>query len=90
MNIYIVDTFTKTPFSGNPAGVCILDNELDENLMQNIAKEVNLSETSFVLKQGDTFLSGGLRQQQKFLCVDMQHSHLLIFYGNSSLLIKIP
>ncbi len=50
MNIYIVDAFTKTPFSGNPAGVCILDNEIDDRLMQNIAKEVNLSETSFVLK----------------------------------------
>ncbi|MBT8386049.1 MAG: PhzF family phenazine biosynthesis protein [Ignavibacteria bacterium] len=55
MNIYIVDAFTKTPFSGNPAGVCILDNEIDDGLMQNIANEVNLSETSFVLKQGDTF-----------------------------------
>jgi PhzF family phenazine biosynthesis protein len=55
MNIYIVDAFTKTPFSGNPAGVCILDNEIDDELMQNIANEVNLSETSFVLKQGDTF-----------------------------------
>jgi len=55
MNIYIVDAFTKTPFSGNPAGVCILDNEIDDGLMQNIASEVNLSETSFVLKQCDTF-----------------------------------
>ena len=55
MNIYIVDAFTKTPFSGNPAGVCILDNKIDEDLMLNIAKEVNLSETSFVLKQGDSF-----------------------------------
>jgi len=55
MNIYIVDAFTKTPFSGNPAGVCILDNKIDDDLMLNIAKEVNLSETSFVLKQGDSF-----------------------------------
>ena len=55
MNIYIVDAFTKTPFTGNPAGVCILNNKIDENLMLNIAKEVNLSETSFVLKQGDSY-----------------------------------
>lgn len=55
MNIYIVDAFTKTPFTGNPAGVCILDNEIDDELMQNIAKEVNLAETSFVIKKGDSF-----------------------------------
>ena len=55
MNIYIVDAFTKTPFTGNPAGVCILDNNIDDDLMLNIAKEVNLSETSFVLKLGDSF-----------------------------------
>ncbi len=55
MNIYIVDAFTKTPFTGNPAGVCILDNKIDDDLMLNIAMEVNLSETSFVLKQGDSF-----------------------------------
>jgi len=55
MNIYIVDAFTKTPFTGNPAGVCILENKIDDDMMLNIAKEVNLSETSFVLKQGDSF-----------------------------------
>ncbi len=55
MNIYIVDAFTKTPFTGNPAGVCILENEIDEALMLNIAMEVNLSETSFVLKQDGSF-----------------------------------
>jgi len=55
MNIYIVDAFTKTTFKGNPAGVCILENNIDEDMMQNIAMEVNLSETSFVLKQGDSF-----------------------------------
>jgi len=55
MNIYIVDAFTKTPFAGNPAGVCILNKKIGEDLMLNIAKEVNLSETSFVLKLGDSF-----------------------------------
>jgi len=55
MNIFIVDAFTKTPFTGNPAGVCIIDNKIDDDLMLNIAKEVNLSETSFILRQGDSF-----------------------------------
>jgi PhzF family phenazine biosynthesis protein len=46
--IYQVDAFTDKLFSGNPAAVCISENELDENLMQNIANEMNLSETAFV------------------------------------------
>ena len=46
--IYQVDAFTTKLFKGNPAGVCILDYEPDANLMQNIAMEMNLSETAFV------------------------------------------
>lgn len=45
---YIVDSFTNKPFSGNPAGVCILTNELEEKLMQSVAKELGLSETCFI------------------------------------------
>ena len=45
---YIVDSFTDTPFKGNPAGVCILNEELRENDMQSIAIELGLSETAFV------------------------------------------
>lgn len=46
--IYQVDAFTTEPFKGNPAGVCILDSEPSETWMQNIAMEMNLSETVFV------------------------------------------
>jgi PhzF family phenazine biosynthesis protein len=46
--IYQVDAFTTQPFKGNPAGVCIMDYEPDVALMQNIAMEMNLSETAFV------------------------------------------
>lgn len=46
--IYQVDAFTTKPFRGNPAGVCILDNEPSVEWMQNIAMEMNLSETAFV------------------------------------------
>ena len=46
--IYQVDAFTTKPFKGNPAGVCILDQEPDTTWMQNIAMEMNLSETAFV------------------------------------------
>lgn len=46
--IYQVDAFTNIPFKGNPAGVCILDYEPDPQWMQNIAMEMNLSETAFI------------------------------------------
>jgi len=44
-----VDAFTNQPFKGNPAAVFILDQPLDDLLMQNIAIEMNLAETAFVL-----------------------------------------
>jgi PhzF family phenazine biosynthesis protein len=46
--IYQVDAFTSEPFRGNPAGVCILGHEPDPLWMQNVAMEMNLSETAFV------------------------------------------
>ncbi len=51
--IHTVDAFTNHPFSGNPAGVCILDSHLDENVIMNIAAEINLSETAFLNKKDD-------------------------------------
>jgi len=55
MKIYQVDAFTEKPFSGNPAGVCVLNEKLDENLMQNIAREMNLSETAFLVKNNEGY-----------------------------------
>ncbi|WP_340201777.1 PhzF family phenazine biosynthesis isomerase [Ascidiimonas sp. W6] len=45
---YIVDSFTDTPFKGNPAGVCVLNQALLPLQMQLIAKELGLSETAFI------------------------------------------
>ena len=50
-----VDAFTDTPFRGNPAAVCVLDRAADETWMQLVAREMNLSETAFVVKQEDGF-----------------------------------
>ncbi|MTI49803.1 PhzF family phenazine biosynthesis protein [Sporosalibacterium faouarense] len=47
--IYQVDAFTDKPFGGNPAGVVPDARGLSENDMQNIAMEMNLSETAFVI-----------------------------------------
>jgi PhzF family phenazine biosynthesis protein len=46
--IYHVDAFTSEPFKGNPAGVCINEKEMPDEWMQNIAAEMNLSETAFL------------------------------------------
>jgi PhzF family phenazine biosynthesis protein len=43
-----VDAFTERPFSGNPAAVCLLEDEKDAAWMQAVADEMNLSETAFV------------------------------------------
>ncbi|MHB8085231.1 MAG: PhzF family phenazine biosynthesis protein [Dehalococcoidia bacterium] len=50
--LYQVDAFTGRIFSGNPAAVCPLDAWLDDDLMQKIAEENNLSETAFFVKSG--------------------------------------
>jgi PhzF family phenazine biosynthesis protein len=56
MNIYQVDAFTKDVFGGNPAAVIPLEHWLDEELMQKIAMENNLSETVFFVRN-DSSLS---------------------------------
>ena len=43
-----VDAFTDKPFAGNPAAVCVSQTSLDDALMQQIAAEMNLSETAFL------------------------------------------
>ncbi|MGB7603871.1 MAG: PhzF family phenazine biosynthesis isomerase [Lutisporaceae bacterium] len=48
LDIYIVDAFTKELYKGNPAAVVVIQEELDEQVMQSIAMELNLSETAFV------------------------------------------
>lgn len=45
-----VDAFTDRLFAGNPAGVCLLEDWLDDPEMQAIASENNLSETAFVVR----------------------------------------
>lgn len=51
--IYQVDAFTHERFKGNPAAVCVLEQERDLAWMQNVAAEMNLSETAFVVPRGD-------------------------------------
>src|SRR5271170_1810352 len=47
-----VDAFTNRRFAGNPAAVCVLSEPADEGWMQNVAREMNLSETAFARRLG--------------------------------------
>lgn len=58
MRFVQVDAFTGKAFAGNPAAVCLLDEPRDATWMQDVAREMNLSETAFVEAVGGGF---GLR-----------------------------
>lgn len=47
--IFQVDAFTARPFAGNPAVVCLLAGSRDAAWMQAVAREMNLSETAFLV-----------------------------------------
>jgi PhzF family phenazine biosynthesis protein len=53
-----VHSFTDKIFGGNPAGICLLETWIDDELMQRIAAENNLSETAFIVPEEDHY---GLR-----------------------------
>ena len=55
LTIHQVDAFTDTLFAGNPAAVCILPAARDETWMQHVAREMNLSETAFLVKTDDGY-----------------------------------
>ncbi|MFP3908632.1 MAG: PhzF family phenazine biosynthesis protein [Archaeoglobaceae archaeon] len=57
MRVYQVDAFTSQPYTGNPAGVCILQEPESEEWMLNVAGEMNVSETAFLHPQLDDFNS---------------------------------
>lgn len=51
MRIFVVDAFTDRPFSGNPAGVCLLEEPpTDTSRLRRIAAEFNLPATAFVFE----------------------------------------
>lgn len=55
IKLFQVDAFTDRLFHGNPAAVCILDQWISADLMQNIASENNLAETAFVVRKENDF-----------------------------------
>lgn len=52
IRIVQVDAFTAQPFRGNPAAVCVLPEARSEAWMKDVAREMNLSETAFLVRRG--------------------------------------
>lgn len=53
MKIWLVDAFTDVIFRGNPAGICLVDEFPADSMMQQIAAEMNWSETAFVTQKAE-------------------------------------
>ena len=53
--VYQVDAFASHAFAGNPAAVCLLEQPRDAAWMQLVAREMNLSETAFLVPSGDVW-----------------------------------
>lgn len=53
--LYHVDAFASRPFAGNPAAVCILDKPQPDEWLAQVAAEMNLSETAFLLAESDAY-----------------------------------
>ena len=53
LTITQVDAFASKPFEGNPAAVCLLPEPADAAWMQRVAREMNLSETAFLVRRSD-------------------------------------
>ncbi|XP_052731383.1 uncharacterized protein LOC108326675 isoform X3 [Vigna angularis] len=51
---FVVDAFTESAFKGNPAAVCLLEEEREESWMQSLATEFNLSETCYLTRIADS------------------------------------
>lgn len=55
IRIVQVDAFTDRPFAGNPAAVCVLRDTPSDEWMRNVAREMNLAETAFLVPQADGY-----------------------------------
>ncbi|GCF08483.1 PhzF family phenazine biosynthesis protein [Dictyobacter arantiisoli] len=53
--LFHIDAFTSTPFAGNAAAVCMLDQPREDLWLQQVAREMNLAATAFLIPQDDGY-----------------------------------
>ncbi len=55
IRIVTVDAFTNVPFGGNPAAVCVLPEPRPDEWLRHVAREMNLSDTAFLIRRDGEF-----------------------------------
>ena len=87
VKIFQVDAFTKQAFGGNPAGVVPYAGGLSDEEMQAIAREMNCSETAFILESEDPNADFRIRfftpAEEVDLCghATIAACHVLVYQG---------
>ena len=82
LTITQVDAFTSEPFGGNPAAVCLLPAPADEAWMQRVAREMNLSETAFLVSVATARSTcAGSRRQWRWTCAATRRWRVLTCCG---------
>jgi len=84
LTIYQIDSFTTIPFQGNPAGVMLVDEHTSAEWMQNVAMEMNLSETAFLIpKENDYRIRFFTPTSEMPLCghATLASAHLVYMLG---------
>ena len=89
MKQYIVDAFTDEVFHGNQAAICILNQWFPEDLMMNITRENNFSETAFAVREGINIICAGSHQAGKLTFAGMLPLPALTFYSGFIFLMQI-
>ncbi|PIN22801.1 putative PhzC/PhzF-type epimerase [Handroanthus impetiginosus] len=56
----LIDAFADSAFKGNPAAVCLLEEERDEEWLQGVAREFNISETCYLNRLSDESNAGSI------------------------------
>ncbi len=85
ITLYQIDAFASRVFAGNPAAVCPLEKWLEDDLMQAIAMENNLSETAFFVLWIRDITFAGLHRHRKWICAATQRLLRLMFFSPISI-----
>ena len=73
MRQYVIDAFTDSVFHGNQAAVCVMEKWPSEEMMMNITRENNFSETAFTVKEGEKWHLRWFTPEVRLIFVDMLH-----------------
>jgi PhzF family phenazine biosynthesis protein len=85
MELSIINTFTEQAFKGNPAAVCLLSEEKENNWMQEVTKEINLPTTAFINLINGEYSLRWFTPSTEIPFVDTVHSQVHIIYGKKAL-----